>query len=260
MIRRLILIGLLCLLILQPLSTFAERKPDIAKQVESLKIYGRLPLSFIENQGQVSEPVRYYVKAPGGTVYFTPDEVVMDFVKKNPVNSPDTDEDKKEVSVKKLVVRKKFIGRNKNVEIKGQNELPGKVNIFKGKDPSQWKRRIPTFKQIIYRELYPGIDLIYSGEEGELNYQLLVKPKARVRSIRFQYQGIKKIKLDKSGSLIVETAWGEVTEPRPYVYQQEGNKTVKVAGRYQIFKNNKVRFEVGKYNKSIPLMISIFIK
>jgi hypothetical protein len=241
-----------------------EAVPPETRQAQAVQAYGKLPLSFTENAGQVSEPVRFYLRGSRGTVYFTPEEVVYDVVeqasrpdRRRPGEEPEMAEPDTTVRRKGVVVRVKLEEANPDLVLEGVDQLQGKVNIFRGKDPNKWKTNIRTFGGIVYRDLYPGIDLSYHGQEGRLAPRLTVQPRAQVDEIAFRYEGADSIYIDAEGQLRIVTALGIITDPAPYCYQERGEGRTAVRGRYRLREKDTVGFEVGKWDKSRPLIISL---
>lgn len=241
-----------------------EPPPPQAQQVQAVQAYGKLPLSFTENRGQVAEPVRFYIRGSQGSVFFTPQEVVYDIVektssldRKRPGEMPDQAEPDTTVRRRGVVVRMKLQGADPDVVLEGVDELAGKVNIFRGKDPDKWKTGIRTFSGIVYRNLYPGIDLAYHGQGGRLIPQLTVMPGANVDDIAFRYEGAEAIHVDGEGRLHIETALGDITEPKPSCYQEKDEQRNEVRGAYRMIEKTAVGFEVGKRQKKLPLIISL---
>lgn len=242
-----------------------QTKTAEVQKAQVVQAYGKLPLSFTENRGQVAEPVRFYIRGSRGTVYFTPQEVVYDVVerisrpdRKRPgERGPETAEPDTAVRRRGVVVRMRLEGADPEVTLEGVDELPGKVNIFRGKDRSKWKTNIRTFGGIVYRDLYPGIDLAYYGKGGRLAWKLTVRPEGEVEEVAFHYQGADEIWVDDEGRLRIETALGTITEPKPACYQKRDGKKSPVRGGYRLLGENRVGFEVGKYKKENPLFISM---
>jgi len=235
-----------------------------AQKAQVVQAYGKLPLTFTENRGQMAEPVRFYIRGSRGTVYYTPEEVVYDVVertgeereRKPHEDRPEMARPDTTVRRKGVVVRMKLEGANSSVVLEGVDEHEGKVNIFRGKDPSQWKTGIRTFGGIVYRELYPGVDLAYHGRGGRLAQKLTVGPGGEVESVTFRYEGAERVSLDQDGNLRIETALGSITEPKPFCYQEKKGEKVEVKGGYRMLAEDTVGFEVGKYKKKQPLFIS----
>ena len=238
-------------------------KTTEAQDAQVVQAYGKLPLSFTENRGQVAEPVRFYIRGSQGTIYYTPDEVVYDVAqqtsqpdRRRPGEEPEMAEPDTTVRRRGVVVRMKFQGANASVALEGVDELEGKVNIFRGKDPDKWKTGIRTFGGIVYRDLYSGVDLAYHGRGGHLSQQLVVSPRGKVEDIAFSYQGAEKIRVDERGALRIETALGTITEPKLLCYQEKDGQRVEVEGSYRMIDETTVGFTVRKFNKDLPLIIT----
>lgn len=146
--------------------------------------YGKLPLSFEANQGQTDAQVQFLTRGRGHQLFLTPSEAVLtlrtgeakadgrtDHVAQHkPLHSPS--------SISHSVVRVKFAGADPQAEVVGLDPLPGIVNYFIGDGPTKWRTHIPTYQKIGYKDLYPGIDLVYYGNQGQLEYDLIVAPGA----------------------------------------------------------------------------------
>ncbi|MDI6784273.1 MAG: hypothetical protein QME64_09305 [bacterium] len=254
-----------------------KSEPDPALKARVAQSYGKLPISFVENHGQMDTTVRFYVSGASGTMYFTKDAVVMEFVKREkppepPPQEPDTTvapippgklgkerpsfaSSTTPVKETRLVLKKRFIGTNPNCEVVGEEELPGKVNILRGSDSSKWKQNIATYRQIRYKNLYPGIDAVYQGSEGKLEYDLHIAPGKKAGQIKFTFEGADKVELTESGDLAIETKLGAFTEKKPNAYQEQEGKKTSIISKFILEKKNTIRFEIGKYDKKLPLII-----
>src|SRR5438552_7500104 len=153
------------------------------------RAYGRLPLSFIPNDGQTDQRVRYYARGAGFSFYFTQSGAVLSFA-----------EGKRGVA---LGLR--FPGANPNVRLEARGQREGKVNYLTG---TKAHTKIPTYRKIVYRELWPGIDLVFRGEGGRLRYEFLVRPGASPSAIRLAYRGAKGLRLGGPGALSLNTPLG----------------------------------------------------
>jgi Beta-propeller repeat/Abnormal spindle-like microcephaly-assoc'd, ASPM-SPD-2-Hydin len=178
------------------------------------------------------------------------------------------------------LLRMKLVRANPNPKIVGMDELPGKSNYFIGNDPKKWRTNVPNYAKVKYANVYPGVDLVYYGNQGQLEYDFVVSPGADPAAITLELAtGQSKIqnrksKIDKSGDLVVGTDGGEVIFHKPVVYQpamsnaqrtknqepttknQEPRTTNKelVEGKY-IVKGNHINFEVANYDKTKALVI-----
>jgi hypothetical protein len=244
-------------------------KSNDANKQEISNLYGNLPLTFVENKGQIDERVRFCARSPKATVYFTPTEVVFHFVekKKNNERTATYFERKAFVSMleklsgltkthKEVVLRVSFPNANPNVVIEGEEQFSGKVNVFRGNDSSKWLTNIPTYRKIMYRNLWEGIDLVYYGEPGYgLKYDLIVHPNVDAAKARFKYEGQKELSVNSSGELIISTILGSIVEKKPYIYQNIDDERKEIPGCYILFDTNTFAYSVSKHNLSYPLII-----
>ena len=159
-----------------------------------------MPLYFIENQGQVDSTIRYYSKGHGGSVFFTEDGIITQYVhydrntssinKANRINPRDKfTEDTTPIHVKGVNIHTKLVGANKNPSITSLEELPGKMNYFIGNDSTKWHTNVPIFQQVQYQNVYPGINLVYKGTGNKMEYDFVVSPGAKPESIQFRNSG-----------------------------------------------------------------------
>ena len=102
-----------------------------------------------------------------------------------------------------LVVRMTFEGADPQAEVVGLDKLPGIVNYFIGDDPSKWRTNIPTYQKVAYKNVYDGIDLVYYGNQGQLEYDLIVAPGADPSQIKLALDGAEQIAVDEQGDLVL---------------------------------------------------------
>ena len=237
-----------------------------AAKTQAAASYGKVSPFFTENHGQLNPAVRFYVKGSRGTVYFTPTEVVYDFLRERetpeaekteveePPRGPDRDAEKKR-EYDRLVFRAKFSGAGPAGNIAGRKELPGKVNYFIG-DQSKWRPNIPTFEEISYQDLYPGIEVLYRFEGNNPRSRITVKPGADPKAIRYVYEGVDGLDIDPEGNLSITTAFGAFGEKAPKAYQEIDGKRTEVPITFTLSAPEKmVGFEIGAYDTARPLVI-----
>jgi hypothetical protein len=217
-----------------------------ATESSILEAYGKLPLLFIENQGQVDETVRYYVKASGQTVYFTEENIVFDLVRSGGVEADGTAD--------RLVFSIDFLGANSQAAIEGCDKDSAVVNYFIGNDPAKWYANVPTYRELVYRDIYPNIDLRLYGNGGMLRYDFAVNPGATPEAIALAYTGIDSLAV-VDGDLIIGTALGDIVQSQPYIYQQIGDEVVEGEGGFRLGSDNTYGFHVPAYNDHYPLII-----
>ena len=131
----------------------------------------------------------------------------------------------------------------------------GTANYFLGSLPGQWHTGIPTFGRIKYSALYPGIDLIYYGNQRKLEYDLVVAPGADWRPIRLAFDASASLKTGAGGALEIRGGSGWMAHGQPVIYQVDGHGRRRVAGRYVITAAHEARFEVAAYDPRKPLII-----
>jgi len=208
--------------------------------------FGNLPLYFIENQGQLDENVDYYLKGADKTLYFTSEGIT--FV----LTGKDNGERRR------WVVKLDFVGADA-VTPQGADQQEAVFSYFKGK-PEDWHTGIPTFSKLVYEDLWPGIDLVYSGTVNELKYEFIVQPGADPHAIAFAYRGVEEVLLNDDGTLQVTTPAGGFEDGVPYAYQEIGGEQVEVAMSYapQVQSEENVLrfgFDIGDYDTSVPLVL-----
>jgi hypothetical protein len=201
--------------------------------------YGNLPLAFEANQGQAAAQVNFLAHGNGYNLDLTPGAAVLNL---NQGSAQDT-------------VTIQLVGANLSAPAAGLNELITKSNYLIGNDPSQWHTNIPNFGRVEYQGIYPGVDVVYYGNQGQLEYDFTVAPGADPGIIQLSIQGAQNIALDAQGNLVLHTADGDVVEQAPVVYQQINGSRQAVSGRFVLEGNNQVGFQVGAYDHSQPLVI-----
>jgi hypothetical protein len=155
----------------------------------------------------------------------------------------------------------KLVGANAAPQLSGLDELPGKSNYFVGNDPQRWRTDVPRYAKAQYREVYPGIDLVYYGNQRQLEYDFIVAPGADPRRIELAFTGVERMRIDANGNLALRTAGGEVTQHAPALYQEVDGARRAITGRYEIKGKRAVGFApgtqrrrlmVGKATASLP--------
>jgi hypothetical protein len=228
--------------------------------------FGRLPLFFIPNRGQADEPVDFYIPGKDKTIYFTPGGLTMAMTSPGPV-APGTPspgrESRRRIEASKAgrrhVVKLDFVGADPGVHPRGDEMTEAVVSYFRGK-PGQWQAGLPTFSRIVYPDLWPGIDLSYSGMSGRLKYEFIVRPGADPSLIRLAYRGAEDVEVDGDGRLVVKTAAGSFRDDVPAARQDRGAGRAAVSMKYRVETPSQDRtfrygFEVGEYDRTKTLIL-----
>jgi hypothetical protein len=241
-----------------PIPSARTESNEQARRTHFAETYGKLPLSFEENQGQVDEKVKFLSRGSGYTLFLTPTEAVLALSAQS--SKPQDQrgarrEPRKPPSTKSSVLRMKLIGANPSPQVAGLEELPGKSNYFIGSDSSKWRTNVATYAKVKYREVYPGIDLVYYGNQRQLEYDWIVSPGAETETIRFAIEGAKRTSIDPNGDLVLTVAGGEVRLQKPVVYQETDGVRNEVAGSYVKKTNREIGFRLAEYDAAKPLLI-----
>ena len=148
-----------------------------------------------------------------------------------------------------------LVNANPQSPAAGHDELPGKSNYFIGNDPAKWRTNIPTYAKVKYQGVYPGVDLVYYGNQGRLEYDFVVAPGADPRLVTLAFEGARDVHIDARGELVLGVEGGEVRQHKPVVYQEVAGVKQEVAGRYVMKGTRQVGFRVAAYDPSRPLII-----
>jgi Beta-propeller repeat/Abnormal spindle-like microcephaly-assoc'd, ASPM-SPD-2-Hydin len=222
-------------------------------KAQAVQNYARLPLTFEANQGQTSGQVKFLSRGNGYTAFLTTGGMVLNLrtsAKSVPNNNPSATN-----STTSTTLQFRLVGANKNPQLVGENLQPGRVNYFLGKDPSQWHTNLPTYGKIRYKNVYPGIDLIYYGNHQQLEYDFAVAPGVDPRQIQFEITGASHLSLDGEGNLVLGTKAANLHFQSPLVYQESNGQRVPVAGSYVMKDSSHIGFQVPNYDASKPLVI-----
>ena len=220
--------------------TYADAALSNPQQIRAA--FGRLPVSFEPNQGQSDRRVRFLAHGNGYGLYLTSSEAVLALPQRSQGQS-------------RSVVEMQFGGANSTAQLAGTDRLPGRSNYFIGNDPSRWRRNIPQYSRVRYRNLYPGIDLDFYGSEGRLEYDFEVSPGSNPSRIELNFNGTKNLEVAASGDLVLALEGGELRLQAPRVYQKTAGGTQPVAGSFVLESDHRVQFRVGEYDRSRTLVI-----
>ncbi len=245
---------------LLPTPSPATTKPDKATKVRLNKTYGKLPLSFEANQGQTDKQVKFLSRGNGYSLFLAPTEMVMKLshplvYSKKDMDKPGQRTESRSSANVSAVLRMQLEGADPQARVTGLDELSGKSNYFVGNDPNKWRTDISNYGKVKYENAYPGIDVIYYGNQSQLEYDLIVAPGADPDSIKLNFTGARQINLNRRGDLVLRVGQEEVRQHKPKVYQEIDGSRREVAGRYALRSENEIGFEIAAYDHSKPLVI-----
>ncbi len=215
----------------------AVTTPSLAKPAS---IAG-LPLSFERNLGQAPDDVQFLAHGPRYSIELTEQGAVLAFAG--------------ETLKAAKPIRLRVQGAAHATKPTAEEAMAGRVNYFIGNDPAKWHTNIATYHRVRYANVYPGIDLVYYGSEGRLEYDFAVAPGSDARKIALNFEGARQLRIDSRGDLEIETSDRGFAFQRPVAYQiNDAGGRSPVSARYRL-NGAAVRFEVGAYDHAKPLII-----
>jgi uncharacterized repeat protein (TIGR01451 family) len=241
-------------------STLLDSK--VAKNVinasEALNSFGQLPLSFEANRGQTDPRVRFVARGHGYGLFLTSSSAVIRLAV--PGGQQSIDDTKRSIEADQVrsgaqeTVTIKFKGSNPVDHPIGVDELPGKSNYFIGNQSNHWHTQVPLFSKVRYQNIYSGIDLVYYGDQKQLEYDFIVAPRASTQQIRMSFEGAEEIVVESTGDLLIKTASGVIRQHKPIATQEVNGSRREIEVSY-VVKGNDVRLELGTYDRTRPLKI-----
>jgi hypothetical protein len=208
-----------------------------------------MPLLFEENRGQTFAEVDYLARGKGYLLLLSSQEVLWLLQSQAP------GEDAVASTGGPVVVRLRWLNGSSDREPRGEQTVPTRTSYFKGTNPSEWIRALSNHRAVRYEEIYPGIDLVFYGKDGRLEYDFLVSPGADPGQIQLSFTGMNALRLGSNGDLVLETSFGEMRHTIPHIYQEFAGERREVTGRFRLEEDGVVTFEVDSYNPELALTI-----
>ena len=248
--------------------TPATTKPATSLAMRIDAHYGGRQLSFEPNRGQADARVNFLARGRGYSLSLLPTEAAFALSERSAGNSvsnkaaaPPRDrarDSQLRIGSERSTLRMRLVGAGASVAAVGESPLPGKVNYYMGTDSTRWQENIPTFSKVRYSGVYPGVDLVYYGTDGQLEYDFVVAPGADPSSIRVGFDGAVP-RLDANGDIVLGRGQaGDGVEVRLHnlvVYQESAGQRQPVAGRFELAADHQVRFALAEYDHRRALVI-----
>jgi hypothetical protein len=221
--------------------------------------FGHLPLSFEPNNGQSDSRVRFLSRGAGYTLFLTDEGATLSFVGRKVPHSPNVPHQQSD-GMTDSALRMRLVGARREPVISGIEELPGKTNYFRGKDPTRWNANIPNFAKVRYQDVFDGVDLVYYGNQGRLEYDFVVAAGANSGAIELGFSGARGLHIDKrTGDVVLQVGKGadDLRFRKPIAYQEESTGKGKrmIAADYVLDSQSRVRFQLGPYDHTKALVI-----
>lgn len=210
--------------------------------------YGKIPLSFEPNKGQTDASVQFTSRGSGYSLFLTKDEVVLNLERQQAATQGE-----KPAPAPVDTLRMKLVGASAATTITGLDPQSGVVSYLIGNDPKKWHTGIQTFGKVNFAQVYPGVDLVFYGNQRQLEYDFVVAAGADASRIGWQIEGAKPT-IDADGNLVLSAANGPAGFKKPVLYQMDGGKKVAVEGAFTVA-GNRIGFQLGSYDHAKPLII-----
>jgi hypothetical protein len=209
-------------------------------------------LSFVANYGQADKKVKFISRGSGYSLALVPTTFTLALA--DPRNK-DHEKSPGRSRASAHVLWATLHGANAAANLTGLEPLPTRTNYFISSDPRKWKTNVPNYAKVKYSGVYPGVDLVFYGNQNLLEYDFIVSPGADPGVIALGFEGVNGMRIDEKGDLILRTDAGEIRQNRPVVYQQIGDARRIIPASYLITAKKQIAFQVANYDRGKPLII-----
>ena len=200
-----------------------------------------LPLRFEENQGQAPSQARYIARGPGYELRLELTRNLLLLADPQGKNLAS--------------IETRFLGASTRARLQPEAIMEAKTNYLMGDVPANWRREIPNYGQVRVAGIYPGIDLVFYGKSGAVEYDFVVQSSANPESIRFEISGAKSIRLTPDGDLVLSTRAGEACWRKPVLYQESERGRIQIDGTFELLGRRRVHFRMGAFDRQKALVI-----
>ena len=243
-------------------------------KAQVMESYGKIPLSFTANIGQLDSDVKFTTKGNGATMFFTQKETTFllsretekSIAKRTKQANVDESFNLQEVigsEIEYYVLKRHFVNANSNPEVTGEDRLPWNNNYLIGNEPDEWQTDVPNYSKVRLKDIFNGIDLVYYGNQNKIKYDFVIQPGSDPKQIALSYNFGDdpnqecSISINQYGELFVKTPFGNLIERKPYCYQIINGENIKIEANYKIIDDelNMFTFSVANYNPEYSLVI-----
>ena len=219
-----------CIALLSGLCTFPQYAAPKSAQIT--RDFTNLPLYFEKNQGQVDTQALYIGRNGNVTTFLRADGLTM--------------------AARGHAVSMRFLGAGKDAQFSAENPVDGVTNYY---GAGRAITGVAHYGRVRVNNVRPGINVVYYGNGKEIEYDMAIHPGADPRDIRIRFDGAERPVVDENGDVILKTAWGELRQRRPRVWQDVAGHRVPVECSYTINRSGEVRLALAGYRKSAELVI-----
>jgi hypothetical protein len=219
-------------------------------------------LKFVENDGQTTDAVRFISHGSGYELLLMQKDAVIAL---SPARRLDLSPTRRSAFFRARralrrtsnpsYLRVHLVNSNPETKIAGVDPVPARTDYFLGHDPTKWRTNVPSFSRVSYKAIYPGVDLVFYGNQRRLEYDFIVAPGADPKAIHLSLEGARNLRLNSQGDLLVGVSGGDVAFRKPVVYQEFQGQRREVKADYKLGSNHRVSFSVGDYDRNAPLIV-----
>ncbi|MFZ0860876.1 MAG: SBBP repeat-containing protein [Candidatus Sulfotelmatobacter sp.] len=231
-----------------------------AAQSRARALFAGMPLIFEPNQGQgnldPADPrAKFVTRGSGYSLFLGSEGAILSLVSREPSKPSRQSSGTQRASLTRVEsLQMKLAGANPNANVTGADLLPGKSNYFLGNDPAKWRHGVPQFARVRYENVYPGINLLFYGNQGRLEYDFQVEPGSDPGQAELEFNGTKQLEV-KDGALVIQGESGSMRLEAPRVYQEIAGKQQPVEGSFVLRGAKRAGFAIGAYDHSRELVI-----
>jgi uncharacterized repeat protein (TIGR01451 family) len=243
-----------------PTASRLPRNDGAQLKSRARSLFAGLPLFFEPNLGQAhldpaDRRAQFVTRGPGYSLFLGPDGAILSTLSQSKPDSKRQDSAQRDALLARVnSLQMKLARANPSASLTGADLLPGKSNYFLGNDSAKWQHGVPQFARVRYENVYPGINLVFYGKQGRLEYDFQVAPGADPAQAELEFNGAKQVQL-KDGALVVRSEGGSVQLQAPRVYQEIAGQQQPVDGRFVLRGANRAGFAIGSYDHSRELVI-----
>ncbi len=208
----------------------------------------RLPMVFEPNRGQADTDVRFLSRGSAYTLFLEPDRAV--FAVPAAIAAGNEGHPRQP-----SIITLELLGANNKAVSKPFDSLPGKSNYYIGKQSAKWISGIPQYGKVGFKSIYPGIDVVYYGNDGNLEYDFIVSPGSDPKKIAFRTSGVDNVDLDEHGNLHLKVSNGTIELHKPIIYQETAGIQHLIDGKFVLRGDKQVGLEIGEYDARKRLII-----
>lgn len=242
----------------QAAAASSARSSSPARPAQVARHFAEIPLSFEATQARSDANAGFLARGYGYELNLTGDAAVLAVCRPpqgTALRHVQNSAGRPQRSATCQAIKMQLEGTKGTATPTGEERLPGTINYFIGNDPARWRRSIPTFARVRYRSVYPGIDLVYYGNQHQLEYDFVAAPGSHPRTIQLRFGAGARLRRSTAGDLLVSTPGGIVTFRKPAIYQVVDGRRVSIAGAFAPAGSHTVKFRLGPYDRTRTLVI-----